>query len=354
MIRGQSRRLRGIHMKKNLTFGEWKIEVDIDLTQKYYRSFSVVDKDSQCYRNYYEFCKNMTEAEKSFFQAFAIDPLLCNVMTVGMTKEKHFPSSGHYCFAGRYSGRPEEIEMTVEELVEKNYIDDSPDSRVYIDRFQLTFMDADSLFATIPEGIPEGFLCVGFFIEEMPWLLNEKPEQKLYYQPKPWQFVRKVKERINHNKRSRKLEEVIKNEVAKLLDRNNIEYAEISKSAVKKYMEDWFEAIVPKAQQKEARKHCFSNRKYSCYLWHTFSYLYVPCIEGEDAKIKFDNTVREKAVLLLNSQKIGYILDNPKDITASDLDEFNDVIFTEEGFSWTYVHTHEQQCGPYFYFVEGG
>jgi len=86
---------------KILKFGEWEIEVDIDLTKKYYDSFTVAENDSQSYRNYYEFCKNLTEEETEFFQDFGINPSCCNILSVGLTKEKYYPSSGSYCFIGK-------------------------------------------------------------------------------------------------------------------------------------------------------------------------------------------------------------------------------------------------------------
>ena len=131
---------------KKLTFEEWEIEIDIELTKEYYNNFSVTDKNSQCYRNYNEVCKNLSEEENRFFQALGIDPFCCNVMTIGLTNDKYYPTSGNYCFAGKYIRKPQEIEMTIDELIEKNFIDDRPDPRVYISRYQFTFMDPDSIY----------------------------------------------------------------------------------------------------------------------------------------------------------------------------------------------------------------
>ena len=222
------------HMKR-LAFGKWEIETDLELTKEYYNNFTVAENDSQCYRNYHEFCKNMTDDEKGFFQAFGIDPLCCNVMSIGLTKEKYYPLSGSYYFAGKYIKKPEEIVMTIEELAEKDFIDDRPDPRVYIGRYQFTFMDSDSLFARIPEDTPEGFLCVEFFSEEMPWLLDEKSEQKLYYPPRPWQIVKKIKERIRNNKENENWRQEIKDQLTRLFDTHNINYLVITQTQIIKY-----------------------------------------------------------------------------------------------------------------------
>lgn len=53
--------------------------------------------------------------------------------------------------------------------------------------------------------------------------------------------------------------------------------------------------------------------------------------------------------MILNYEKVGFVLRNTKEITANELDECNDVIITGKNFDWAYVHTHEQQCGPYYY-----
>ncbi|HAZ18754.1 MAG TPA: hypothetical protein DCY75_01100 [Clostridiales bacterium] len=334
---------------KRLHFGEWEIEVDVVATKQYYNNFFVANKESQCYRNYKVFCETLTEEESGFFRAFGIQPPCCNVMTIGLTKEKHYPTSGKYCFAGRYIKKPEEIEMTIEQLAEKEFVDDRPDPRVYVGSYQFTFMDPDSLFATIPEGTPDGLLCVEFFLEELPWLLNEKPIEKLYYPPKPWQIVRKINEKVRQKKEEDNWREEIKNQLVQVFNKHQIKYAEMSEYELKEYMNHWFEEIVPKENQKDARDHCFSTRKYNSYLWHAFSYGDVPCIEGEGAKREFNNSKREEAVLILNYEKVGFVLRNTKEITANELDECNDVIITGKNFDWAYVHTHEQQCGPYYY-----
>jgi hypothetical protein len=266
-----------------------------------------------------------------------------------MTKEKYYPTSGIYFFKGKYIKKPEEIEMTIEELAEKGFVDDRPDPRVYVGKYQFTFMDSDSLFARIPVDTPEGFLCMEFFSDEMPWMLDEKPLQKLYYPPKPWQLLKRINSRIQQNKEQNKWLQEIKNQLVQVFDKHQIKYTELSKSEVQEYMNCWFEKIVPKEKQKSAREHCFSTRKYNNYLWHVFSYEDVPCIEGDSAKTEFDNNKREETVLILNYEKVGFIINNSNGIIAAELDEFNDIIITGKNFDWAYVHTHEQQCGPYYY-----
>lgn len=229
-----------------LHFDEWKIQVDVEKTKQYYDAFSVADEDAQGYWNYVAFCNDLLDEEKAFFESFGIEASCCNVMSIGLTEDKRYPTAGGYCFAGRFLEKPEEIVMTVDELAENDFVDDRPDPRVYIGRYHFTFMDPDSLFARIPEETPEGFLYMEFFLEDMPWLLNEKPEMTMFYPPKPWQLFQKLHLKFQQRKENHEYIEELKGSLIKLFQNKHIEYSEMSKSSPKKYMETWFVSIVPK------------------------------------------------------------------------------------------------------------
>ena len=140
----------------------------------------------------------------------------------------------------------------------------------------------------------------------------------------------------------------LKNQLTQMFDTLQINYTEMSKFEVNLYMNRWFEEIVPKAKQKTAREHCFPTREYGGYLWHAFSYGDVFCVAGESAKAEFDKIDHREAVLILNYEEIGFKLENSKGISADKLDGFKDIVLTGKNFDWTYVHTHEEHCGPYF------
>nr|WP_225941956.1 DUF4275 family protein [Sporosarcina limicola] len=52
-------------------------------------------------------------------------------------------------------------------------------------------------------------------------------------------------------------------------------------------------------------------------------------------------------------QGLQYIIQYSKvnEIVAADFDDQQDIYIIDKDFSWTYVHTHESSCGPYFYKV---
>ena len=66
-------------------YGDWKIAVDVDKTKEYYNTYKT--NDNQANRNFAEYCKNLTEEEKAFFDAFGIDPVCCEIEHIGVDKK---------------------------------------------------------------------------------------------------------------------------------------------------------------------------------------------------------------------------------------------------------------------------
>ena len=138
-------------------------------------------------------------------------------------------------------------------------------------------------------------------------------------------------------------------ELENLFEKNHIQYEKMTKTETESFAERWFCEIVPPNSQKAARKHCFSADEYQNFLWHAFSYEYIPCFAGKHAKKAFDNAKFGETVLYMENDKIGYKLSGINGIKALDLDSFMDIIITDKNFKRTYVHTHEEFCGPYFW-----
>jgi hypothetical protein len=81
---------------------------------------------------------------------------------------------------------------------ENDFVDERPDPRINIGLFELDFQCEDHTFSDIPDDIPEGFICVRFWCENMRWLLNEKPEDDMvmYEFPRWWEIGRIIKESL--------------------------------------------------------------------------------------------------------------------------------------------------------------
>lgn len=181
-------------MSSIIQYGSWIIEVDLEKTQKYYQAYKKPE-ESQLYRNYELYCESMPANEKTFFDNFGIDPLCCNPSTLGMTNEKTLPTEVYFYIAGKYIQTHKEEINTPEEVASNNFIDNREDSRIYIGSFQFHFQNPEAVFHIIPEDIPEGFLCIRAWLENLPWLLSEKCESKMWYPPKWWQLIKKYKTR---------------------------------------------------------------------------------------------------------------------------------------------------------------
>ena len=112
----------------------------------------------------------------------------------------------------------------------------------------------------------------------------------------------------------------------------------------------WLKAFTKDVNEESLKKYVYD---YGNYLWHIFSWELVPCIEGDEARRAFDKEEYEKALFFRSGYADnGAIIEDLKEIgkiSAKELERIDDVYITAEDFSWTYVHTHEEMCGPYFF-----
>ena len=124
-------------------------------------------------------------------------PECCEIEHIGVNKKKEFPCGGYYLICGRYLKYPEEELISVEELAENDFKDDREDPRISIGRFEFDFQCEDYIIKNIPEDIPEGFICVRFWCENMRWLLDEKTnaDMIMYEPPRFWEIGKMLKEK---------------------------------------------------------------------------------------------------------------------------------------------------------------
>ena len=60
-------------------------------------------------------------------------------------------------------------------------------------------------------------------------------------------------------------------------------------------------------------------------------------------------TKNELYVMYQNTPDIVFEYNKANDIVAANFDYEQDIYIFDKNFTWTYVHTHESMCGPYFY-----
>lgn len=131
-----------------------------------------------------------------------------------------------------------------------------------------------------------------------------------------------------------------------------VDFIELTVEETRQYKQEWFEKIVPEDQQKRAVDcYCFDKDGYCGYLWHVFSYEILDCLVDDEANRQFDNLDKHKGILLMSFTDKAYFIKDVSRFKAKNLEIFQDVILTGYDFSWTYVKTHETDCGPYFYAV---
>lgn len=115
----------------------------------------------------------------------------------------------------------------------------------------------------------------------------------------------------------------------------------------REFIKKWISTFGKNVDKKLIEEHVTS---YGNHLWHLFSWRYVPCLKGDEARKAFDDLQYTEAVRFYD----GYAnhIENVsaiEKISAKkvDKDKNSDVYIVAKDFSWTYVRTHESDCGPY-------
>ncbi len=114
--------------------------------------------------------------------------------------------------------------------------------------------------------------------------------------------------------------------------------------------EKWLTAFAADVPHELLDAHVY---EYGNYLWHIFSWELVECLSGAEARAAFDKQEYDNALSFRagRSDEGGFILEDICEVGrlfSHQLDDIQDVYITASDFSWTYVHTHECMCGPYF------
>lgn len=116
---------------------------------------------------------------------------------------------------------------------------------------------------------------------------------------------------------------------------------------IRRVRERWLDAFAPVVPEPVLGKHVLAEGN---YLWHIFTWGEVPCLTGEAAQAALADTDLSRAYQF-------YYEDSPADMPRvrsitreklAELPEDLDWYLTDEDFTWTYVHTHEPDLGPFF------
>ena len=119
----------------------------------------------------------------------------------------------------------------------------------------------------------------------------------------------------------------------------------------------WLDAFAAGVSEANLGKYVLADGN---YLWHIFSWKLVPCLEGDAARNALAELPDETFYLFYKeyppadtplvravSKEDAIALAGRSDV-ESPLFDGSDCYLVDKDFTWTYVHTHEEACGPYF------
>ena len=112
----------------------------------------------------------------------------------------------------------------------------------------------------------------------------------------------------------------------------------------------WISSFASGVSEEILKEHVFEDYN---FLWHIFSWGNVSCLEGDKARKAFDERKCDLVYMFCsgyssnNFPQIEDVMITNK-VTSEQLEMKDDIYIVDMNFSWTYVHTHDSECGPYF------
>lgn len=88
---------------------------------------------------------------------------------------------------------------------------------------------------------------------------------------------------------------------------------------------------------------------YNQFKWHIFSYKKQDCLIDYLAREAFDAASKDELYVMYQNSPDVWLYSHANQVVSADFDSEQDIYVFDKNFSWTYVHTHESMCGPYFY-----
>lgn len=90
------------------------------------------------------------------------------------------------------------------------------------------------------------------------------------------------------------------------------------------------------------------------FLWHLCSWGKVECYEKIDALKMFEEQPKTKCTIFYEFTDEAYLVENAKTLSIMDLPYdrlhwyYGDIYVMDWHGKWTFMMTHESECGPYF------
>lgn len=154
---------------KQITIGDWKLEVDVEKTKDFYQSYHQITEGCECL-----YCKNFVNAIEimpkpvlDFFQSLGIDPTKEGEVSEYYEKEEGMHLyGGFFHIVGELISGPDCWVATSEEVSHL-----ATNKMIEINDFKFGFTHGIS---SLPEGFPKPTLQLEFE-GIIPWVLKERP-----------------------------------------------------------------------------------------------------------------------------------------------------------------------------------
>lgn len=91
------------------------------------------------------------------------------------------------------------------------------------------------------------------------------------------------------------------------------------------------------------------------FLWHLCSWDKVKYLEKEEAIAAFQNQLKQKCSIFYQFIDDAYLIENANTLAIEDLPyierhmDYSDMYVMDWNGEWTFIMTHEPECGPYFF-----
>ena len=117
------------------------------------------------------------------------------------------------------------------------------------------------------------------------------------------------------------------------------------------FKNEWLEHFAKNISKSTLRKKVIGRGN---FLWHIFSWDIVDkdkYLVGNHARKEFNNVDKSEAKYFYLWEEKPSVKLVRKEMDAEYIDKYEEVYVVASDWSWTYIKTHEENCGPYFYRV---
>ena len=342
-------------------YGNWEIEIDEGKTKSYYASLPFIDTQSN--RNFLKNAEQFTEEEKAFFNSLYVDIAKLTIdgalnVSTYLKKKLYWGCNADIYVFGNIVFSPEVEKITIEDVKNNGVeiLDDRETGEIKVGRFEFSIQNPND---SVPDqDCPDGAIYISMDYAELDWLLNEKCEETVTeglsaFSEIKWTLHSLFLGRIEEKRERIALTEKILNYFAGL----GLKFVPFSNKQTLEYKKEWVNNYT---DNPEIASFALPSRKSHNLLWHVFSFEEGKAIEGENARISYDNICRNNVVIYIDDVDTAFKAYDIEALTSSEIEKMcsdevtdfgnMDIIVTSMDFSWTYCRTHESGwIGPYFY-----